>query len=1096
MVYSADSWEPQLQLARAPEDLVQTAPVAVLDQVRVLLVTESTYPYYWGGVSTWCDRLVHDVRDARFSVFTIVPDSRLLPLFPFPSNVDEIRTVPIWGVRDTHEWRRDIGLRELRRRRRATEDSLRETFIPALAELIQCLVAPEGDPLRLAAAFHAIYRCACAADFDSAIRSREVTTAIIELAQAAFPLLAAQHGYPEMPLQLAELTRAVQLLSGWLSPLAEELPACDVVHATMAGISGVIGVVAKVDQGAGFLLTEHGVYLRERYLAESSTGDSLFLKLLSLRFARRTTEMAYHFADLVSPCCDYNQRWELRNGVTPDKLQTIYYGIDGEAFQPAPKPELLQDVPVVVWAGRINPLKDVETLLRAAAVVHTQRPDVRFRLHGSPPAEDAAYYEECLALRGALSLDDTVEFCGFSDHPAMAYNEADVVVLSSISEGFPNSTLEAMLCAKPVVATAVGGVREQLADTGLTVEPRNPAALGGSILELIEDPDRAVSLGRRARDRAVEEFHPEMVRDAHVEVYRRLAQHDEEPAGGTGPVNGWHSLFARNPVEGRLRSLSFVRSRTSVVASPAPGRVLTVAPERMEVVDAIVSRVASAVPLPIEALEVAAVLESMGITDPVAQRLGVDDTFALADIVYASLRTRAPGEPTRNVQAILPLTSPEPRRGRIPIAGLLPPLLVLALVQTFVGREGWDAARVLALSLGAAAAMLVASTFFQGLTGRTSAYLARNDKGSALRTLALGLRASTLVALVTAAGISGVVLRTTWIERGPAVAFMATLVVLAPLWFLAAALAMVRASVWILVSLGEGAVVAVSADRWLSGNVSWHLGGACAIGGLVSTLMLFIALRVRLAERDGNKRGPVHLPSLRFMVHEAAAYGAQGALLLVLVLLPYFLGWIGTRNLGAHWLDAFAGVQRGLTLAMVPALLASVMTERTVLRAWRRAWTLQELSGLTAVEGFAGGMTAYCRRERRRYLIVLGIVTLLVGATVVALDRTGASISPLGSASDGRTLAVFLGALGAFALIGLGQFHVMILLTLVRPGLAARAELLGLLVMVGVGLPLVLAGYQFLVVGCALGGLTFAFAASRAAMALLRNAHHSFVAAV
>jgi hypothetical protein len=114
----------------------------------------------------------------------------------------------------------------------------------------------------------------------------------------------------------------------------------------------------------------------------------------------------------------------------------------------------------------------------------------------------------------------------------------------------------------------------------------------------------------------------------------------------------------------------------------------------------------------------------------------------------------------------------------------------------------------------------------------------------------------------------------------------------------------------------------------------------------------------------------------------------------------------------------------------------------------------------------------------------------------VALDRTGASISPLGSASDGRTLAVFLGALGAFALIGLGQFHVMILLTLVRPGLAARAELLGLLVMVGVGLPLVLAGYQFLVVGCALGGLTFAFAASRAAMALLRNAHHSFVAAV
>ena len=93
--------------------------------------------------------------------------------------------------------------------------------------------------------------------------------------------------------------------------------------------------------------------------------------------------LAVSQADAIAPCCDYNHRWERQIGVEAERIHTAYYGVDPEAFQPS---ELApDDAPVVVWAGRIDPLKDVETLLGAAAVVKDARPDVRFLLYGAAP---------------------------------------------------------------------------------------------------------------------------------------------------------------------------------------------------------------------------------------------------------------------------------------------------------------------------------------------------------------------------------------------------------------------------------------------------------------------------------------------------------------------------------------------------------------------------------------------------------------------------------------------------------------------------------------------------------------------------------------
>jgi glycosyltransferase involved in cell wall biosynthesis len=175
----------------------------------------------------------------------------------------------------------------------------------------------------------------------------------------------------------------------------------------------------------------------------------------------------------------------------------------------------------VVSLARIDPLKDIETLLEAAALVRRELPDVRFKLYGDVWNEE--YFNSCLALHGRLELDGCFEFAGHTESPATAYQEGDVVVLSSISEAFPYAVVEAMMCGRPVVATSVGGVGEALSDCGLTVEPRNPDALAQSCLKLLGDRKLRESMGKRALSRARSQFTINEMAGAYESIYQAAA---------------------------------------------------------------------------------------------------------------------------------------------------------------------------------------------------------------------------------------------------------------------------------------------------------------------------------------------------------------------------------------------------------------------------------------------------------------------------------------------------------------------------------------------------------------------------------------------
>jgi glycosyltransferase involved in cell wall biosynthesis len=541
--------------------------------LRVLLTTEATYPFHWGGVSTWCHALIRELPEVEFSLLAMSAGLYERARFEFHPNLVEFRAVPLWGLRNA--WELDTQLpraREVyRRRQRTTEASLQEGFLPSYRILLAQLLGEERDDEALARALHSIYRFVGTHDFDRSFRSRVVWETFCEEVHARFPQLVEQIGYRDTKISLVELTSAYQWLYHWLFPLARTLPETDVVHATMTGLCALIAVVCKFEYGSGFLLSEHGVYLRECYFAYHRNTGSLFGKFLKISFARRMTQLAYSYADVVAPCCDYNHRWEKRLGVDARRIRTAYFGVDADLHSPQERRSA--ESPVVAWAGRIDPLKDVETLLRAAAVVHEALPEVRFLLYGSTPPGNERYQERCLKLHAELGLEGVVSFEGYSDNVVEAFAGSDLAVLSSISEAFPLSTLEAMLCGKPVVATDVGGIAEQVTpDCGRVVRPRDPEALGRAIIEVLSDSELRLNLARAARERATSLFGVERFRATHRSIYDLVLEAREPlalPASSDpAPLDGRSSARRQRP-ESRAWSAEKRRRWPRTATEPA-----------------------------------------------------------------------------------------------------------------------------------------------------------------------------------------------------------------------------------------------------------------------------------------------------------------------------------------------------------------------------------------------------------------------------------------------------------------------------------------------------------------------------------------------
>jgi glycosyltransferase involved in cell wall biosynthesis len=440
--------------------------------MRVCLVTEGTYPVHPGGVSDWCDQLVRGLPEVEFAVVALTGSGREPARYRSPANLVAVDRVGLWAPPPR------------RRRARAAD----HRFVAAYAHLLEAVLR-DGPGSWFAEAVRELRALAGSIALTPALRSQAAVELVTDVARRV----------PNLDPTLADALAVTDLMEHFLRPLQLPAPRADLVHATANGPAALVGLLAKWEHETPLLLSEHGVYLRERLLASRRESPSRVARAAAAGFYARLTELGYRGADEVLPVSRFNARWARRGGARA--VRVLPNGVHD-----LPVLEAEPEVPTIVFAGRIDPLKDLHLLLRAFGRVRERVPQARLRLFGGTPEGNEAYAASCRALAAELGLAEVVDFAGPVSPVTRAFEAGHVVVLSSLSEGLPLTIIEAAMSGRATVATDVGGMAEAVGPGGIVVPAGDEVAFAEACVSLLTDAERRAELGAKGRAHALAHF--------------------------------------------------------------------------------------------------------------------------------------------------------------------------------------------------------------------------------------------------------------------------------------------------------------------------------------------------------------------------------------------------------------------------------------------------------------------------------------------------------------------------------------------------------------------------------------------------------------
>jgi hypothetical protein len=496
-------------------------------------------------------------------------------------------------------------------------------------------------------------------------------------------------------------------------------------------------------------------------------------------------------------------------------------------------------------------------------------------------------------------------------------------------------------------------------------------------------------------------------------------------------------------------------------------------------------------PLPVDSQELAALLESLGVIDEVAQRrYGADDTFVLAEAMLAArrevgLRQAPPAQPAHP-----PVTARQRWLDYARGPQSLGVIIVLMAIIAGVGTAGQLSQQaLLALSLGMSGSMLVTNGLVQAASRRGAIYLSRGNSAAARRFLALAARP--ILSAILATGLCALLaLGLGWrFGGGPLLLFAAAYFGLSLVWLAAAVLSLLDRSAWLGLALVMGLVVGALAHALGAplGETRLALGGLL---GYATAMGLMLAVAWRQLGVGGEA---TRLPSVAYLLHEAAPFFCYGVAYMGFVFLPHLLGAVGPIPDGGSREAAFIVVELGLTLGLLPLIAVGGMLEHTARRFWGVARvTLQSADGAEPAS-FVAQMRRFLHRELRAYLVVLALASALFGWQVLLALKAGLLAAWVAPEAEAALSSLLLAALLAYGLLGWALFNCMLCVLVGRPGLLMPAIAGGLLAQLLAGAAVSRAGGDYVGLAFVAGSLCLLLLSTRIVRRMVSTLDYYYV---
>lgn len=502
----------------------------------VMLLLEGTFPYVSGGVSSWVNQIIRGLPEIRFGLCFVGSRRQDYgqPKYVLPDNVVHLET---HYLHERHQAPRVKGSRG-NAKAFAQMDVLHQKLRTAAAA-----GADQTELMDLLKTLTPMLADGKALDESAFLYSK-----------AAWDYLTAQYGTFCTDPSFVDYFWTVRIMHTpiWtLAKAARNMIPARCYHSVSTGYAGFLGTILKMQTGRPLLLSEHGIYAKERKIDlfqsewiqdnrnvfEKDASQIPYFRDLWIRFFEAVGRMCYQASDQIVALYETNRQRQIYDGAPQERTQNVPNGIDLprlsklRALRPADPP------PVLCLIARVVPIKDVKTFIRAMRSVVTLLSQAEAWIAG-PEDEDLAYATECRSIVDGLGLTDKVKFLGFQNVDELM-PKIGLVVLSSISEALPLVLLEGFAAGVPAVATDVGSCRQvlyglseedqALGQAGTVVGVAEPQALAVAAVALLSDPDkwRAAQAAGIAR---VERYYTQEMMFA---SYRRLYQdalHSEQSA--------------------------------------------------------------------------------------------------------------------------------------------------------------------------------------------------------------------------------------------------------------------------------------------------------------------------------------------------------------------------------------------------------------------------------------------------------------------------------------------------------------------------------------------------------------------------------------